>query len=196
MVTKKTKIVDKWKLKKWYTIIAPSIFENKEIGEIVATDESSFINRVIKISLGELLSSKSHSATFTTLFFRIAEVKGNHLSTKLIGHEVSSSYIRTFARRGKDLIHMVVDRKTKDNEDVRLKVVCVTDGKISENTSKSLRAAIVDELKKNSEAVTYDELVQEMLYGKLVSRLFNRLKQIASMRRVEIRKSERKERFG
>lgn len=195
MVAKKAKIVDKWKLKKWYTVLAPSLFENRELCEVVANEENSLVNRLIRTSLTSFISSSSQAAMFSTLSFRITEVRGTQAFTRLIGHEVASSYIRTFARRGKDLVHMVVDIKTKDGEDVRLKVVGVTAGKISENTGRSLRLAIVEEIKKDGPTLTFDELMQDVLYGKLVSRLFNRLKQIATMRRVEIRKSERTERF-
>lgn len=195
MVAKKTKVVDKWKLKKWYAVLAPSIFDNREICEIVANDDASLLNRIVKTSLTSFVSSASQSAMFSTLFFRIVEVKGGQAFTKLIGHEIAPSYIKTFARRGKNFIHMVVDTKTKDGEDVRLKVVGVTGGRISWNTARAIRLAIVDEVKKDTPALTYDELIQDVIYGKLVSRLFNRLKQIATMRRVEIRKTERKERF-
>lgn len=195
MVIKKTKVMDKWKLKKWYTVLAPSVFDNKPFCEIVATEESSLLNRIIKTSLNNFVSSGSQSAMFSTLCFRIIEVKGTQAFTRLIGHEIAPSFLRTFARRGKDLIHMVVDCKTKDGQDVRLKVIAVTEGKISENTGSSLRAAVIDEVKKATEPLNYDELMQEVIYGKLVSRLYNRLKQISSMKRVEIRKTELKERF-
>ncbi|MDO8553534.1 MAG: hypothetical protein Q7S22_01900 [Candidatus Micrarchaeota archaeon] len=195
MVMKKGKVVDKWKLKKWYTVQAPQMFDNKEICEIVASDDKLLVNRLIKVSLMELLGSSSQTAMFTTLFFRVIDVKGNVANTKFISHQVAPSFIRTFARRGKTLLHCVIDAPTKDNESVRLKFIIVTAGKISENTKRSLRNALVEEVKKFSPEFNYDALMQEILYGRLVSKLFNRLKQITALRRIEIRKSERKETF-
>ncbi len=196
MAVKKTKVLDKWKLKKWYNVLAPPMFDNKEICEIVAAEDSALVNRIVKISLMELMSTSSQTSMFTFLKFRITNAAGNNAQTTLIGHEVSPSYIKTFARRGKTIIHMVVDVKTKDNLDIRIKVVGVASGKISETTKRNLRNTIVEEIKKSGSTFTYDELMQEILYGKLVSRVFNRLKQITSMKRFEIRKTEKQEVFA
>lgn len=182
-------------MKKWYTLVAPPLFDNKEIFEVVAADDKILLNRIIRANLLDLISVSSQTAMLTSLNFRIHEVKGAQAFMKLIGHEVSPTYIKTFARRGKSLIHVVVDINTKDGEDVRIKSVGVTAGKISNTTATNLRQSLKEEILKNCAGLTYDELMQEILYGKLVSKVFNKLKQIASMRRVEIRKTERKETF-
>lgn len=192
---KKGKVVDKWKLKKWYLVHAPKMFDSKELYEIVAADDKMLLNRIIKVSLMELLGNSSQTAAFTTLYLRITDVNGINANTKLISHEVSPSFIRTFARRGKTLLHSVIDARTKDNEEIRIKVVVVTAGKVSENTKRNLRSSIVEEVKKASTDVDFDAFFQDILYGRLVSKIFNRLKQITAIRRVEIRKSERKEVF-
>lgn len=196
MAVKKTKVVDRWKLKKWYTVVAPPLFDNKEMCEVVATDEKSLMNRVVKMSLMELLSTSSQTAMFTFLKFRISEIAGTKAITKLIGHDVSSSYIRTFARRGKTLLHQAVDTKTKDDQTVRIKVVAVASGRISSTTKKNLRARIVEELAAVGPQFTYDELMQEILYGRMVSKIYNKLKQITSMRRFEVRRTEKHETFA
>ena len=195
MAIKKTKVVDKWKLKKWYTVLAPTMFDNREICEVVAVEDQSLVNRIVRISLMELMSTSSQTSMFTFLRFRITGVTGNTAQTILIGHEVSPSYIKTFARRGKTILHMVVDIRTKDDVGIRIKVVGVASGKISETTKRNLRNTIVDEIKKAGPTFKYDELMQEILYGKLASKIFNRLKQITSMKRFEIRKTEKFEEF-
>ena len=194
---KGTKVVDKWKSKKWHTILAPQSFEYKQIGEVVSSDEANLINRVVKVSLFELgmTSATSQIAMFTNLFFRIIGVNGNNANTKLIGHEISPSFIKTFARRGKSLIHQVVKVKTKDGEGLSIKVIAVTGSKVSENTRRNIRNALVEEIKKNSTEKTFDELMQDIIYGRFSSKLFNRLKQITEMKRVEVRKTEREEAF-
>ena len=193
---KGTKVVDKWKSKKWYIALAPTSLESKELGEVVSSEEDNLKDRIIKRSLMELgMNQNSQMAMFTNMLFRVTEVKGNNAHTKLIGHEIAPSYIKTFARRDKSLIHEVVDVKTKDSENVRLKVIAVTGARVSENTRRNIRKALVEEIKKNSEALTFDELFQELLYGRFSSKLFTRLKQITQMRRVEVRKSERQEIF-
>ncbi|NYZ76978.1 hypothetical protein H0O02_01540 [Candidatus Micrarchaeota archaeon] len=194
---KKTKVVDKWKMKKWYTVTAPAMFDSRELCEIISSDDKNVTNRIIKRSLMELgIGMSSQMSMFTNLKFRITDVKGTVAGTALIGHEVSPSYLKTFARRGKSLIHEVIGVKTKDGAEVRLKIIAVSDSKVSENTRRNLRKAIHEETKKNAEGLKFDELMQEVVYGRFSSKLFNRLKQITKMKRVEIRKSEKKEAFA
>ena len=134
-------------------------------------------------------------AMFTTLKFRIKNVNGADASTILLGHEIAPSFIKTFARRGKSLIHQVVDEKTNDNEDLRLKVVAVTASRVSRNTRRNLRNVLVEECKKAVAEKSFEEAIQDVIYGRLSSKLFARLKQLTKMRRVEVRKSERGEIF-
>ena len=133
---------------------------------------------------------------FTNLLFRVSDVKGADAQTTLIGHEMAPSFLKTFARRGKSLIHQVVDEKTKDGKNVRLKVIAVTRAPVSQNTKKNLRKALIEEAKKAITEVNFDGLLQDVLYGKISTKLFTRLKQITKMKRVEIRKSELEELFN
>ena len=196
MAGKKAKIVDKWKMKKWYSVKAPAIFDSKELCEVVAGDEKGLLNRVVRKSLLELgIGGSSQISMFTTLFFRINDVKGTDASTIVLGHEISPSFLKTFARRGKSLIHQIVDEKTRDNEMLRLKLIAVTGARVSQNTKRNLRRLLVDESKKAVAEGNFDDVMQDVLYGRFSSKLFNRLKQVTKMRRVEVRKSERGEVF-
>lgn len=196
MASKKTRVVDKWKSKKWYQVVAPPIFEGRQICEIVSSEDHLLANRIIRSSMMDMgVSPNTQTSMFTTLKFRIHETKGTTAYTKLIGHTVAPSYIRTFARRGKSLIHSVVDATTKDKEQVRIKVIAVTYARVSENTKRNLRTAIQEEVKTGTKTLNYSELMQDVLYGRFSTRLFNVLKKITMMRRAEIRMTERFEEF-
>lgn len=193
---KKAKVVDKWKSKQWYTILAPSSFDSKEIGEVVSSDEENLKNRVVSLSLAEVTGQPSQSAIFTSLKFRIGEVKGKSAYTKLIGHEISPAYIKTLSRRNRSIISVVYDIKAKDDQVLRIKMLAISGSEVSQNTKKNIYHAIMEEVKKVGAESTSDQLMQEIIFGKFASKLFNRLKQITSMRRVEVRKSEIKEAFA
>jgi len=194
---KKAKVIDKWKQKKWFSVVTPAIFDGRQLCEVVAADDEQLVNRIIRTSLADVgAGGASQVAMFTSLRFRITEVKGTTAYTKLIGHEVAPSYLKTFARRGRSLIHQVIDVKTKEGADLRLKVIAVTGARVSENTQRNLRAAIMKEVAAAASNAGLDQLMQDVLYGRLVSGLYNSLKKITKMRRVEIRKSELKEVFA
>ncbi len=195
MAKKQRKVVDKWKLKKWYTVLAPEAFDKKEIGETVASEPELLVNRVVKVPLVDLTGQPSQASMFTFVHFRIKEVKGETAYTDIIGHEILPTYLKTLVRRRKSVIFVVKDIKTKDGKEVRLKVVAITDSKVPRNTKRNLYHEIVAELE-NAGSLTYEQLMQEVLFGKLNAKIFNRLKQITAMRRVEVKKTELKEAFN
>ncbi len=193
---KKAKVMDKWKSKQWYAVLAPQVFDGREIAEIASSDEENLKNRILSLTLAEVTGQPSQSSVFTTLKFRIEDVKGKNAHTRLIGHEISPSYIRTLSRRNRSIINVVHDVRTRDDNSVRVKILAITGSEVSQNTKKNLFHAIMEELEKVGNEHSTDQLMQEVVFGKLASKIFNRLKQITMMRRVEVRKSELKEVFA
>jgi small subunit ribosomal protein S3Ae len=194
MVVKK-KASDKQKLKEWYKVLAPEKYESKELGEVVASDGKLLLNRVIPISLSDLTGRFSQTALYTTLDFRVKDVRGKAAHTELIGHNLSPSYLRTFIRRRRTVLHSVVDVSTKDDKSVRLKVVAVTRDKISETQRRNLRRVIEEEVRVASKEFSYYDMMDEIMYGRFATRVFNKAKDVTPMGRVEFRKSELKETF-
>ena len=194
-VVKKTKVVDTFKLKSWYTVQAPDFFDKKEIGQLVALEPETLKNRVVRIGLGEITGSFSQANSFTSVEFRISDVQGKTLSTRFIGHELMPSYIKTLLRRRRSIIYNVDDVKTKDGHDVRIKSVAVTAFRASEAVRHGLRAAVSAEIKAAAGELDLSTLAQEMLFGKFAAKVFGKVKHITPLRRLEIRKSELTETF-
>jgi small subunit ribosomal protein S3Ae len=190
MAEKKSKVFDKWKTKKWYSVIAPEIFESKEIGQIVSSDESNLIGRKIKVGLGELSGSFSQLTAYVSVFFKIKEVKGQTAHTYFVGHELMPGYVRTLARRKRSVIHLVNDVSTKDNFKIRVKSLCITGVKVSEDVRKDIRKQMSEQITEIAKNLDFSSFVQEIIFGKLAMKVFNAIKKIGPIKRVEIRKSE------
>lgn len=195
MPAKKGKVIDKWKTKSWYSVIAPEMFESREVGHVVAQDDASLINRVIKVSLGNIIGSVSPMSAFTTLRFRIKEVKGKNAVTKFIGHELAQGYIKTLVRRRRAIINQVDDVTTKDNVGLRVKTITITVHKPSSAVKTAIRHAISEGITEMAKATDFSLLAQEMIFGKFAGKLFSKARKIAPIRRIEIKKIEVKEEF-
>lgn len=200
MAIKRKKMVDKWKTKKWYEIVAPKMFNSKVIGEAVGPDENSMMNRIVITSLAELGTSGEEGGrrmfSNMKIRLRINEVKGKSAYTKYIGHEIMPGYLRTLARKQRSVIDVVADKKTKDGEIIRLKLVAITGSPVSQNTKKNIRKALEETLESAVPEMTFEDLVLGSLQGKLTGKIYNRLKQITRMAKVEVKKLERKETFA
>ena len=184
----KEKIVDTWKSKNWYTVLAPQMFDNKEVGQIPATEDAHMINRIVKVSLAELTGDMSHS--YVNLQLRITEVKGKTAYTKLIGHEISAGYLRTLVRRRRNVIYEVVDATTKDGVKLRIKVSLFTLKRISSPLKTALRNSVKDEVFNRVKDMDFQQTIQEIIFGKFSATLFNRIKKLCPLKRIEVRKTE------
>lgn len=184
----KGKTVDKWKTKQWYTVFAPEIFDNKEIGEIPTSDEDSLKGRIIRVTLADLIGDISQS--YVTIKFRVTEVKGKSAQTKLIGHELGRGYLRTLVRRGKTIINEVLKVKTKDGVPITIKLSVLTARKVSKRLAADIRAIIRTDISEKGKEMDFSQLEQEIIFGKFPARVFNKIKKLAPIKRVEIRKTE------
>ncbi|MEM2948289.1 MAG: hypothetical protein QXG02_02060, partial [Candidatus Anstonellales archaeon] len=159
------KVVDKWKTKQWYNVVAPEVFEGRVVAEVISSEPEHLVNRIVPVNLMDITGKMSQQNIYTTLKFRITEVKGNNAYTKIIGHELAPSYLRTLARKNRSIIHHVIPVETKDGKKVKVKIVAVTFSKVSANTKKNLRNALVKAVLENGKSMSYDELMKEIVYG-------------------------------
>lgn len=185
---------DKWKMKNWYTVQAPEMFEGKEIAQVLANEEKNLANRIIKVSLDELTGDLNHS--YTQLLFRVTKVQGKTAHTKLIGHELAKGYLKSLVRRRRSVIGEILDVKTRDGAEVRIKINLYTARRVSEEIRRILRNEIEKEAREKATAMDFQTLLQEIVFRKFAARLYNRTKKITPIKRVEIRKTEVKETFA
>jgi small subunit ribosomal protein S3Ae len=191
---KKRAIVDTWKIKEWYDVIAPEMFESRELGQVAASDPKTLINRIVEIPMSEITGNRSQ--IFTKLMFRVISVEGKTVKTKLIGHKLSKDYIRTLVRRGKSFVDFVGNHTTKDNQEVVLKTRIFVGAKIGDDKKSALRTILFAECEKKIKTLDYIAMEQEILAGNISRELFNSLKMVIPIAKIEIKKVELKETFA
>ncbi|MEK6923696.1 MAG: hypothetical protein AABW54_00470 [Candidatus Micrarchaeota archaeon] len=190
-VTKK--VVDSWKSKKWYTVVAPNFLNNIEVGEVPADSDESLVNRIISIPLKEITHDLSHM--YTTVRLRITEINGRKALAKYIGHMVAREYLRTLVRRHRDVVDIVFLTRSSDGVEFRVKALAVTQNGCSETQKTTLRNALTASLRKKAESEEFSKFIQDVLFNKANAQIHERLEKIVPIRRVEIWKTELKEDF-
>ncbi|OIO25468.1 hypothetical protein AUJ14_04355 [Candidatus Micrarchaeota archaeon CG1_02_55_22] len=187
------KVVDSWKSKKWYSILAPNFLNNIEAAQVPALDDETLMNRIIEIPLKEITKDLSHM--YTTVRLRVAEIKGNKAYAKFIGHRIAREYLRTLIRRRRDVIEVVYPCTSKDGIEFRVKVMVVSQGKISQEHKNQIRNVLGKEITELASSADFGKFVQDVLYTRLNQGIHKKLHAIAPIRRVEIWKTELKEEF-
>jgi small subunit ribosomal protein S3Ae len=128
--------------------------------------------------------------SYTRVNLRVNEVKGKTAYTSLIGHELIRSYLRTLVRRRMSLVDDVVKVKTKDGVDVSVKTAIVTVNKVSGSTRIALRKQTEQVVLEKAGKENFDSFMQEVLFKKLSSQIYNKIKEIVPVKRVEVIKTE------
>ena len=182
------KVKDKWKAKNWYQIQAPSLFDNVVVSETLSERPEILIGRVTEVSMQDLTNDfrKSH----IKLLFKIEKIEENTAFTYFKGHALTSDYLRRMIRRRKSRVDGVYDVETKDGAYLRVKPFAITEKRIQNSQKKLIRSVMKETIVKDGKEKTLNELLKDMLDGRLGSDIYKNCKKFYPVKRVEIYKSE------
>lgn len=182
--------------KRWYPIIAPKMFNEQIIGEILIADPSKAIGKTVPANLMNLTGDMKKQST--DIIFSINSVTGEKASTGIIGYKVSSSHIKRLVRRGKNKVDVSFIINTADNKRARIKIVLVTIGMTYLPVLGSLRKAAQDFVSKAAAKMKFEDIVREVITNKLQIELRKHASKIYPIRICEVRRIniEKEKRLG
>ncbi len=182
------KVKDRWKAKNWYTILAPSLFNNVPVAETLAETPESLIGRVTEVSLQDITNDfrKSH----IKLLFSIDKIEQNTAHTQLKGHLLTSDYLRRMIRRRKSRVDGVFDVETRDGALLRVKPFAIAEKRIQSSQKKLIRNVMKDVITKEGKAKTLNSFIKDCLDGKTGSEIYKHCKIYYPVKRIEVNKTE------
>ncbi len=176
--------VDKWKRKKWFKVIAPKEFDNKELAETPAEKEKTVMGRTIKANLGDLTGERQKR--HITVKFKVFEVQGQMAHTQLVEHVVTPGYVIRLVRRRSSKIEAVQTVTTKDGKKMKIKTIALSQKKLDKRQETAIRKGLIDGIEKSAAEKDFSPFIQLVVFGVLASKMFKDLKKIAPLKRVEI----------
>jgi len=186
---KTTRVKDKWREKKWVTVLAPSAFNNVPIAYIPITDDTSAIGRVVEITLFDIVKGDPSQHQFK-LYFQINKVEGETATTIFKRYEYAKEFLRSLVRRGSSLINFIGDYKTKDGNIFRIKIIALTQKKLNTSRKHALRLIAKDVMTKTIPEMTIEQFIQATAFGKINSDIMAAVKKIIHVRHVGIEKAK------
>jgi len=187
LARRKTRVKDKWREKKWVTVLAPDSFNNVPIAYIPITNEENALGRVIEVTLFDILKGDSSQHQYK-MYFQIDKVQDDKATTIFKRYEYAKEFLRSLVRRGSSKINFIVDVKTKDGYVFRLKVVALTHRQLNTSRKHALRLIARDIIESSVPKMTIDEFVQATCYGKINSDIMAATKKLIRMRHVGLEK--------
>ncbi len=168
MVRRKTrKIKDKWKEKKWVTVLAPDAFNNIPIAYIPVTSDETAKGRVLEVTLFEILKGDPSQHQYK-LFFQVDKVNQEKATTIFKRYEYAKEFLRSLIRRGSSKINFILDAETQDGYIFRIKVLALSHRELNSSRKHALRLVARKIIEKTVQKSNLLELQkQKSLYSRL-----------------------------
>jgi len=182
------KLKDKWRSKQWYTIIAPEIFDRKEIGQTPSDDAQKLAGRNVEVSLQNLTGNYRQS--HIKLRCKITGVTGLNAATIFMGHHLTTEYTRRLIQRRKSKMNGIVDVLTKDGGKIRVKLLLTTNRRINSSKQSLVVKTVTKFVINYARNKTFPQFIADMLSNTLSIQVFRYVKPVYPLKRVEVYKSE------
>lgn len=180
--------VKRKKKKQWIRILAPSYFNEKEIGETLVSEPEEALGRRLTISVVDL--TEDYNKYYMKISFMINKVENSTAYTEFDGIECLADYISRMVLRRVTRIDVVQDLLTKDNVKLRVKSLVVVYRKVTRAIQKAIREKVekmVENFVKNS---TIEEFVKKVLNDEFKKKILSETRKIYPVRYFEFRKVE------
>jgi small subunit ribosomal protein S3Ae len=172
--------------KQWYTVLAPEQFEREELGETPADESERVLERTIETTLGDLQNDASENNKKLT--FQVNEVAGESAYTEFITYELTRDYLRSLVRRGSSKVEAFITVLTTDDYRLQIQPVAFTTKSADHSQEKAIRRTMIDLVRESATDRTFQDLVDDVVNGRLSSAIYNEAKDIYPIRRVEVQK--------
>ena len=180
--------VKKSKEKQWFVIMAPKIFDGKEIGKTLTVEPENLLNRTIYVNAIDLRNDLSKY--YLKFRFRIVKLEGSKALTEFDGFECMQDYISRMVLRRVRRIDTIQDLNTKDGVKLRVKGLTTISKKATSTVEKSVRVLISKLIKEETEKTPLSEFINMMMSGELKTKILKQGRKIYPVRNFEIRKIE------
>lgn len=174
--------------KNWYEVQAPDIFSVDTVAETPAERDSQVVGRKVSESLTDIMDEADKY--YVDVSFRVTDVEGNKAFSEIYGMECSSEFVSRMIRKRSDRLDLVRDVTTKDDRQVRVKIVGATVKKTSSETLNQVRKDITETLEERADEQDYNEFMENILLDNLQEEIRDKANKIYPFRELEVRKTE------
>lgn len=178
---------DKWKEKNWYTINAPDYLGGKEISLSVGNAPETMVGRKIEVPVSDFTGNFKRANA--KMIFKVLSCQGSKCNSEFVGHSLSDDYIRRMVRRRKERIDIIKEVSASDEVKMVLKVVIVTDGKLTTSKRAEVRKTVEVFLTDKALTMPYGELAKYVIGDEIYGDIVNATKDIYPIKKIEVRKS-------
>ena len=186
--SKRGRVRDKWKDKKWIIVNAPVAFGGNPINYLPVTDVDASNGRIIENTLYDVYKQDPTQHQIK-VFLQLDKVTTASSSTKFVGHEYAKEYLRSLIRRGSSMISFIKNYTTIDGHTFRLSIITLSQRRFNTSSKHEVRLLIDKFLTEKVSQLTVDQFIQEITIGSLSKDLLAEAKKVGFIRHIGFKKS-------
>lgn len=179
---------ENWKLKKWFAVYAPKVFNDALVGEMPANDDKAVLGRNIVVGLDSLTRNPSNAYATATL--KVIDVNGNAAHTKLVSISQLYSYIRSLVRRYRSVASIVLPVKSNDGVDMVVKILVITRARTTHSRIVGIRKEMIVLAANFFKENDSNTAITAVIEGRFQAELAAKLKHITPLNKIEVKTLE------
>ena len=176
------------KKKRWVPVIAPKLFNEREIGEMHVEDPQSAVGRKLTVSMATITGEPRKQNIMVK--FLISGFAGEKLMTQLVGYKLNTAATKRMMRRNRSKLDDSLTYKTADEKKIRLKPMIVTRGRAQGGTRSELRKRMKEHLTNTIAKTNFEQLMRDIIQGKFQRAMQDALKKTFPVTGSEVRNIE------
>lgn len=173
--------------KRWFSVIAPEIFKNKEVGEIAASEQNNLIGRTVEISASKLTDTPKDQ--HRKIVLQINELIGDKVKATVKRTFLLDTYLQRTSRKYKEKFIIVPTLPSQDGT-VKMKVLVMAVKKLHQKVRATLIHNITASLTDKIAKTKTDELFLPSTLERISGELKNEAKTVYPIEKVIIWKTE------
>lgn len=178
----------KTKKKAWFTIVAPPLFNQQEIGETYLGSPQEAVGRAMRYNVKELTGNIKDQNMYLTL--RLENIVGTVIHTHVLGCEITPVSIKRMIRKDAERIDDCYIVHTKEGASVVIKSVLITLRKVQRSLQTRLRKMLQEALREEALGVDFPQFVGNVITGKVKATVLKKLNTVYPLREFAVRRIE------
>lgn len=179
------KTVDKWKKKKWFTVLASKIFDKRALGETPGEKPKNVMGRTFKTTMDVVTGQRTKRDY--VLSFKVNDIQGQSASTVISSFEVNKGTLGRTVRRRNSKIALHENLPVVGGN-ARTSVIVVTDRKATNAQKAGVQKIMKDQLMTLA-GKDFETLTQELLLGNFSNDLFKKAAKVCPVKKVIVAKA-------
>jgi len=171
--------------KKWFSIIAPKMFNNLKIGETMAYEPSQLVGRKLRVNLMTLMNDSRKQNV--NINFIIDSINGENGVCKVVGYELNKAHLKRLVKKGISKIEDSFLAESKDGVKFKIKPLLITRFKLKNSVATEMRKRLKEKVKNSFKQTNWEEIIISIVQNRLQRDLKGVLKKVYPLSYFEVR---------